>query len=133
LVSASLASNANWPLPAAVAAAVFVVTALGIALDKIGVQQARRKTILGYAMVTIGFSLLYRGIMQVWVGRDVLFTPPFGVLPELRVFGLYFTSQSTWIMLTLVIVSGGLSYLFLRTRIGKAMRAASQSPRAAAW
>ncbi len=32
----------------------------------------------------------------------------------------------------LAIVSGGLSYLFLRTRIGKAMRAASQSPRAAA-
>ncbi len=87
LVSASLSSVANWPLPAAVAAAVIVVTALGIALDKFGVQQARRKTILGYAMVTIGFSLLYRGIMQVGVGRDVLFMPNFGFLPELRVSG----------------------------------------------
>ena len=132
LVAASLVSNAQWPVPAAVALAVVVVTALGIALDKFGVQQARRKTILGYAMVTIGASLLYRGIMQVSAGRDVLFLPNFGVLPDLRIFDVYFTSQSTWILLTLVIVSGALSYLFLRTRIGKAMRAASQSPRAAA-
>ena len=132
LVSASLVSNAHWPMAAAVALAIVVVTALGVALDKFGVQQARRKTILGYAMVTIGFSLLYRGIMQVVVGRDVLFMPNFGVLPELRVLEVYFSSQSTWIVLTLVVVSGALSYLFLRTRIGKAMRAASQSPRAAA-
>ena len=132
LVSASLVSNAHWPMAAAVALAIVVVTALGVALDKLGVQQARRKTILGYAMVTIGFSLLYRGIMQVVVGRDVLFMPNFGVLPELRVLEVYFSSQSTWIVLTLVVVSGALSYLFLRTRIGKAMRAASQSPRAAA-
>ena len=131
LVSAALVSNAHWPMAAAVALAIVVVTALGVALDKLGVQQARRKTILGYAMVTIGFSLLYRGIMQVVVGRDVLFMPNFGVLPELRALEVYFSSQSTWIVMTLAVVSGALSYLFLRTRIGKAMRAASQSPRAA--
>ncbi len=132
LVSAALVSNAQWPVPAAVAVAVVVVTMLGLALDKLGVQQARRKTILGYAMVTIGFSLLYRGVMQVVVGRDVLFMPTFGFLPELRVMDVYFSSQSTWILLTLAVVSGALSFLFLRTRIGKAMRAASQNPRAAA-
>jgi hypothetical protein len=103
LVAATLVSNADWPTLPAVAVAVIVVSALGVALDKFGVQQARRKTILGYAMVTIGFSLLYRGIMQVGVGRDVLFMPNFGVLPELRVKDIYFTSQSTWILLTLVI------------------------------
>jgi branched-subunit amino acid ABC-type transport system permease component len=85
LVSTTLVSNANWPTLAAVAVAAVVVTAVGVALYKFGVQQARRKTILGYAMVTIGFSLLYRGIMQVGVGRDVLFMPNFWVLPEFEV------------------------------------------------
>jgi branched-chain amino acid transport system permease protein len=132
LISASLVVNAHWPATLAVLVAVVSVAALGMALDKFGLQQARRKTILGYAMITIGFSLLYRGLMQVVAGRDVLFMPNFGVVPDLRVLDVYFSSQSTWILATLVLVSGGLSFLFLRTRLGKAMRAASQSPRAAA-
>jgi branched-chain amino acid transport system permease protein len=132
LISAALVNYARWPMPVAIAAAVLMTTLLGVLLDKFGLQQARRKTILGYAMVTIGFSLLYRGLMQVAVGRDVLFIPNFGVLPELRIGDVYFSSQSTWILLTLALVSAALSYLFLRTRTGKAMRAASQNPRAAA-
>ncbi|MDB5829981.1 MAG: branched-chain amino acid transporter permease [Variovorax sp.] len=132
LISASLVANAHWPAPLAVGFAVVSVAALGVVLDKFGLQQARRKTILGYAMITIGFSLLYRGLMQVVAGRDVLFMPNFGVVPDLRVLDVYFSSQSTWILVTLALVSGALSYLFLRTRLGKAMRAASQSPRAAA-
>ena len=105
LVAASLVTNAHWPALAAVPTAVLSVTALGVALDRFGVQQARRKTILGYAMITIGFSLLYRGLMQVVVGRDVLFMPNFGVVPDLRLLDVYFSSQSTWILLTLVPVS----------------------------
>lgn len=132
LISASLVANAHWPAPLAVSFAVVSVAVLGVVLDKLGLQQARRKTILGYAMITIGFSLFYRGLMQVVAGRDVLFMPSFGVVPDLRVLDVYFSSQSTWILVTLALVSGGLSYLFLRTRLGKAMRAASQSPRAAA-
>lgn len=132
LAAAALVAKLHWPLPLAVLAAAAAATALGVALDRLGVQQARRKTILGYAMISIGFSLLYRGIMQVTAGREVLFLPNFGVLPDLRVAGVYFASQSLWIVLTLAVVSGGLSWLFLRTKVGKAMRASSQSPRAAA-
>ena len=132
LIAAALVAKAGWAQPLAVVAAVVITTALGVVLDLLGVQQARRKTILGYAMITIGFSLLYRGLMQVTAGRDVLFMPNFGGLSDLRAGSVYFSSQSTWIVLTLAVVSGLLSYLFLRTRIGKGMRAASQSPRAAA-
>jgi branched-chain amino acid transport system permease protein len=131
LIAASLATAGYHPF-VAVALAVLVVTGLGVALDVFGVQQARRKSILSYAMVTIGFSVLYRGLMQVVAGRDVLFMPNFGVLPELRIAEVYLTSQSVWILATLSIISAGLSYLYLKTRIGKAMRAASQNPRAAA-
>jgi branched-chain amino acid transport system permease protein len=108
------------------------VTALAVTLEIFGIQRARRKTVLSFAMITIGFSVLYRGLMQVVVGRDVLFMPNFGVIPDIRASSLYLGSQSIWVLLALVVIGGALSFLFLKTRFGKAMRAASQSPRAAA-
>lgn len=132
LMSASLITNAKWPALWAVPLSVIGVIIVGVMLDRFGVQQARRKTVLSYAMITLGFSLIYRGLMQIVVGRDLLFMPPFGMLPDLSVIGVYLNSQSIWIMLVLVVVGVGLSYLFRYTRIGKAMRAASQGPRAAA-
>ncbi|MBN8751103.1 High-affinity branched-chain amino acid transport system permease protein LivH [Xylophilus ampelinus] len=132
LVAATLVAQAQLNQLLAVALAIVAVTALGVALDQFGLQQARRKTILGYAMITIGFSVLYRGLMQVTAGRDVLFMPAFGVIPDFRAWDVYLSSQSIWILLTLAVVSAALTYLYLRTRIGKAMRAASQNARAAA-
>jgi branched-chain amino acid transport system permease protein len=132
LVSAFLISNLHWPVVPGVLAAIAAVTVLGVGLDKFGIQQARRKTVLSFAMITIGFSILYRGLMQVLVGRDIIFLPAFGVMPDIRVMGVYFGSQSVWLLVVLAVVSIGLRYLFAHTRIGKAMRAASQVPRAAA-
>ncbi len=132
LVCAFLVVDRHWPLPWACVATVAAVTALGVALDRFGLQPSRRKTVLSYAMITIGCSILFRGLMQVAVSRDVMFLEPFGVIPDLRAFGVYFASQSLWILGTLAVVAAGLRYLYARTRIGKAMRAASQSPRAAA-
>ncbi len=132
LVSAWLVNSFGWhPLPA-VLAAVLVVALLAVLLVRLGIEQARRKTVLSFAMITIGFSIAYRGLMQVTVGRDVIFVAPFGLFPDLRAFGLRLNSQAIWVLLTLVVLSGLLTHLFLKTRIGKAMRAASQSPRGAA-
>jgi branched-chain amino acid transport system permease protein len=132
LIAATLVAQAQLNQLVAIVFAVLAVTVLGVALDQLGLQQARRKTVLGYAMITIGFSVLYRGLMQVTAGRDVLFMPSFGAIPDFRAADIYFSSQSIWILLTLAVVSGALSYLYLKTRIGKAMRAASQNARAAA-
>ena len=132
LVSASLVNYAKWPTLLAVVAAVGTVTLLAILLVSVGIQHARRKTVLTFAMITIGFGIMYRGLMQVTIGRDVMFVPAFGLFRDLRAFDLYLNSQAIWILLSLVLLSGLLSHLFLRTRIGKAMRAASQSNRAAA-
>jgi len=131
LVSAVLVYYAHWPLPLAVVAAIVAGVLLGLALDLFGVRQARKKTILSYAMISIGFSLIIRGLMQVLAGREVLFLPSFGVLPDIRVGGVYLGSQSLWIIVALLAVSLTLSFVFLRTKLGIAMRAASQSARAA--
>ena len=131
LVSASLITIVHLPTPLAVLAACILVTALGVLMDCLGLHHARRKTVLSYAMITIGIGIAYRGLMQVVFGRDILFPPVFGGIPFARAYGVFIAGQNIWIILVLAVVSVGLSYLFLRTRLGKAMRAASQQPRAA--
>ena len=131
LICASLVGSAGWPIAPALLASVAIVTVAGLGLDVLGIQRARQKTILSFSMITIGFGLLYRGIAQWALGREVLFMPAFGLLPDVQAGGLHIGSQSAWIFLSLLL-SGLLLYvLFMRTRIGKAMRAASQSSRAA--
>ncbi len=132
LISATLIINLSWSMLPAVFAAVVIVTLLAVGMDRVGLQNARQRSVLSFAMITIGFSIAFRGLMQVAVGRDVLFMPTFGVIPDVRVAGLYFGSQNVWVVFALFAISAGLSYLFLKTRMGKAMRAASQNPRAAA-
>src|SRR6516225_12490432 len=55
LIAATLVAQAQLNQLVAIVFAVLAVTVLGVALDQLGLQQARRKTVLGYAMITIGF------------------------------------------------------------------------------
>lgn len=132
LTTAWLSSVAKLPLIVSLLIAIVVVTALAVALDILCLQRAKRKTILGFAMITIGGSVFYRGVMQTVIGRDVLFPSRFGVLPDLNVGGVSLGSQYLWVLVALVACSAALSLFYLRTRMGKAMRAASQNPQAAA-
>lgn len=132
LISAALHKFAQWPLVAAVLAATLCVVVAAVLLDRVALQFARRKTVLTYAMITIGASIFLRGLMQVVVGRGVEFLPAFGVLPDLSLGGVFIGSQYLWILLVALLIGGLLSVLFLRTRIGKAMRASSQNGRSAA-
>lgn len=131
LITAALVLSAKWPVPLAVGASVVLVTLLSVLLVRLGIDQARRKTVLSFAMITIGFGITYRGLMQVTAGRDVMFLMPFGLIPDLRFGEVRVASQALWILLSLGVLSAGLSHLFLRSRIGKAMRASSQNARGA--
>ncbi len=132
LISASLVKSAHWPLAQAVVVAVLCVIVCAVLLDRVAIRYARRKTVLTYAMITIGASVFLRGLMQVTAGRSIQFLPSFGGLPDLDVAGVRLSSQYLWVLLVASTVGAVLSFLFLRTRVGKAMRAASQNVRSAA-
>jgi branched-chain amino acid transport system permease protein len=132
LASAFLVSALQWPVAAAVVGALLLVILLAVLLDYLALQHASRKTVLDLTMITIGVGFLYRGLSQVMFGREIILPPRFGGVPNLNLFDLRVDSQSVWILLCLVLSISLLSYLFLITRLGKAMRAASQNPRAAA-
>jgi branched-chain amino acid transport system permease protein len=132
LLAASAAMVHGLPTSVAVLGSTVIVVACAVAVDRFGLQLARDKSLLTYAMVTLGFAVIFRGAMQVTVGTDTMFLHAFGFIPDVRLGDLYLASQSIWVLGSLVVIVLALSLLFLRTRIGKGMRAASQNVRAAA-
>ncbi len=132
VLSTWLMSTFGLPLPIAVVAAIVVVTALGMLLDGVALRSARHQDPLTLMMITIGMAVAFRGLMQVVVGRDVTFLPNFGGIPTVVMGDVFLPSQGLWIFILLVICSLVLYLLFTRTKIGKAMRAASENKRAAA-
>lgn len=123
---------AGLPTGVAVLVAVAVSAAIGWVMQRVILENARRSDHLTLVMLTIGVALALRGAAALVFGRDISFVPEFGLIPLVLIGNVYIPSQGLWIMLTLAVLSLALWYLFSRTLFGKAMRAASQEPRAAA-
>src|SRR6266567_9029690 len=60
----------GMPVPAAVAGAVVIAGVVGLLLEKFAVERARRADVVTLIIITIGASILLRGIAQiVWDKR----------------------------------------------------------------
>jgi branched-chain amino acid transport system permease protein len=131
LITAVLSSTYHVSPPLAALAATAVVCLLGVGLDRFAIQTARRKEHLTLVMITIGAGTAFRGLMEVIVGRDIYFMPPFPGIPDMSVGGIFIAGQAIWVAALLALVSTALWALFQHTSVGKAMRAASGNMRAA--
>jgi branched-chain amino acid transport system permease protein len=129
---AGAAVTLKLPMALALVLAILGTALVGFVLQRVVLDQARATDHLTLVMVTIGAALALRGAAALIFGREVTFVPEFGVLPLLLIGNIFVPSQGLWIIFVFVAVSIGLWFLFARTMIGKAMRAASQEPRAAA-
>ncbi len=120
------------PLPLAFLLGVLAVTVVGGLVERLAIRPARSRSILVLIFITIGVSILMRGAFKIIWGKNQMALPPFSgdtPLIILRAGG----SPSKPVDL-LYYRSGG-HYppsFFNHTLIGKAMRATSFDPRAAA-
>lgn len=115
----------------AVPAAMALVACASVLMDRMVLQKARRRSHITLVMLTIGVGIVLRGLIEVSVGKNVLFPPDFGLVPPLVVMGAYVSSQAIWIMAMLLVTALALWYLLRRTWLGRAMRATAENPRAA--
>ena len=120
------------PMPLGIAIAIVGCALVGWVLQRGVLDLARNSDSLTLVMLTIGAALALRGAAALAFGRQITFVPEFGLLPVVLLGNVYVPSQGLWIVTILVTVSTALWYVFSRTMLGKAMRAASQEPRAAA-
>jgi len=119
------------PLAVAVALAVLVAVAVGLLLEKVAIEPARKADTVTLIIITIGASLLLRGLAQLVWDKRVHALPAFSGDTPLHFMGATVLPQSLWVLGGAALAVGGLSWFFGRTLFGKAMLATSHNPLAA--
>lgn len=121
----------GMPLPAAFALAVAVGALAGFAFERLAIRTVRRPDPIVLVIITVGASILLRGVaMLVW-GKDPHGVPAFSDHPPLDVAGARLLPQSLWILAVAGLLVVALQLFFKRTLTGKAMEACAVSRRAA--
>lgn len=115
--------GAGLALPVAALFAILITMGVGMLCDRLAIYPLRRSPVVTQKIVTIGLSMILRGMCLLVWGADPLPLPPFTAGPPVPVLGASLLRQSLWVMaLTLVLMV--LAYLFFHhTVLGTALRA----------
>lgn len=120
------------PMGAAVLVAVAGVTLTGALVEFLGVRPSRSRNHLVLIFLTIGLSILLRGIMQKVWGKNSLAVPPLAGEQPFRILGATILPQALWVLLATALAIGLLVLFFQKTNVGLAMRGVASNPTAAA-
>ena len=131
LVALLVTTTGLLPSWAAVPLAVMAAGALGAALYGLAIRPAGRAGLATLIIITLGASILVRGVVQVVLGKQDFMTPSFSGDTPVQVLGASVSTQSLWVFGTLVATALVLKWFFDVSVFGRAMRATAQSPLAA--
>ncbi|MDD2547151.1 MAG: branched-chain amino acid ABC transporter permease [Burkholderiaceae bacterium] len=124
-------SQQGWPLPVALVVATALPALVGVAMEKLVIEPVKGAETVSLIIITIGASLVIRGLVQVWLGKATHSLPAFSGDTPLVVLGATLLPQSLWVLGVTALVVLGLWYFFTRTLSGKAMLATSVNRTAA--
>ena len=119
------------PLPLAILLAVTAATASGVLFERLTIRPLKSPTPLALIIITIGGSILIRGLTMLIGGKDTHAIPSFSGNEPILIGTATILPQHLWIFaLTALAIS--LNKLFFQYTItGKAMRACAANRRAA--
>ncbi len=122
---------AKLPLPFAILLAVASGTLVGILFERLAIRPLRNPTPLSLVIITIGGSILIRGITMLVGGKDTHAIPPFSGSEPIDIGSATMLPQHLWIFaLTLLAIILN-KFFFQYSITGKAMRACAANKRAA--
>ena len=124
--------GAKLPMGAAVLVAVAGVAVTAALVEFLGIRPSRSRNHLVLIFLTIGMSILLRGIMQKVWGKNSLAVPPLAGDQPLTILGATLLPQALWILLATALAIGLLVLFFQKTTVGLAMRGVASNPMAAA-
>ncbi|MFN8499247.1 MAG: branched-chain amino acid ABC transporter permease [Anaerolineae bacterium] len=119
------------PLPVAAALGILLVALLSGAFYWTSLRTARRASLISLLVITIGASIVIRGVSLIIWGTEPYTLAPFTAGAPLTVFSAIMRLQSVWVLVTTVIVLAATGYFFNRSRTGQAMRAVAMNRQAA--
>ena len=133
-VITTLAGTALPPLVivfAGILAAVPVCMLLGYAMERIAYRPLRGAPRLAPLITAIGISIILQHVALLVWSRNPLAFPQIIPLASFEVGGAIITGVQIAIILTSLLMMGGLTVMVYRTKLGIAMRATSQNPQVA--
>jgi branched-chain amino acid transport system permease protein len=131
MLAASLLSATGLPLPLVVLLATAAVTLIGVLMERLTVNPVRHADVLNLIIITIGGSILLKGLVMVGLGKNAAGLPSFSGDRPIRVLGAAFLPQALWILGVALAITLLLQLFFARTLTGKAMLAVALDREAA--
>jgi len=122
---------AGLPMPLALVAAVAGVTLVGLVVEVAGVRPARTDSHLVLIFLTIGLSIILRGVMKLIWGRNRMAVPPLSGEMPVQFLGATILPQTLWILVLTSVAILLLVLFFRKTSLGLAMRAVAANEQAA--
>jgi branched-chain amino acid transport system permease protein len=115
------------PLALAVAAAVVLTAAVGIAIERAFLRRVAAGGVLTMLITTVGLSIIIREAALLAWGESVRTLPFFSgnEVSSVSFLGANFSPQLFWVVGTIALVAAGLTLFFKLTLVGKAMRGCS--------
>ncbi|PTQ70702.1 branched-chain amino acid ABC transporter permease [Celeribacter persicus] len=123
--------EAGLPLPLAALIAIFVTSAVGVALNKLAIEPARGAPVVSLIIITIGASIFIRGAAQIVFDKQLHRLPSFSGDEPIHMLGATILPQSLWVIGGALLVFVGLYLFFTRTLTGKAVLATANNRLAA--
>lgn len=131
MASVYFCSVVGLPLPVAILLAMILTTVVGGAIERFTIRPVRKAGVIQLIIITIGLSIVIRGIaMLVW-GKDTFALPPFSGDQPIMFLGAAIMPQNLWILGITLLLLLALKLVFSSTLFGKAMLACSYNPKAA--
>ncbi len=131
VLTISFLSTWQLPLHLAVPLAIAVTTLIGLIFERLTIRPLKNATPLSLVIITIGVSILIRGVVMLLWGKDTRALPAFSGDDPLSVAGATMLPQHLWIFAVTVLVIIANKLYFYYSISGKAMRACSFNRRAA--
>ena len=123
--------ESGLPLPLAALLAVGGATLVGLALEKLAVEPARGASVVTLIIITIGASILLRGLASIVWDKKIHAVPAFSGDAPIQLGGATLLPQTLWVLGATVATVALLWWFFNRTLTGKAILAVSHNRLAA--
>lgn len=124
-------TQAGLPMPVALLLAILIPAVVGILMEKIAIEPVKNAETVTLIIITIGASLVIRGLVQVWLGKGTHSLPAFSGDAPINILGAILMPQSLWVLGGTSLAVIAMWYFFNRTLQGKAMLATSYNRLAA--
>src|SRR5215213_166657 len=121
-------------LPIGAMVSIAIVAVLGVVLERLVVRPLweRKSTMFVMILATLAAQIVIERVTLLTMGDQPRTLPMFTDYPPLRIAGIALSYQFFWIVCCSALVIAGLAWFFASTKTGKAMRACSINPEAAA-